>query len=522
MFKLQLFLHTVRYLRPIQIAYQIKYRLHKAKYHPMSAPKTVAAIPEWTEWIRKRECLMDDGTFCFLNLKESFSDWNPNEHGGLWAYNLNYMDWLCQERMTLTVGTQWIDRFITELPSNRIGLAPYPIALRNINWIKFICLHDAEITEERRKLWNDTLYSQYSLLEKKLEFHLLGNHLLEDAYSLFIGSVYFRDKRLYKKASRLLQRELTEQILADGAHYEQSPMYHSILLDRLLDCISLAQKAEGLDGLQEIIAFLMKRATLMLGHLANMCYEDGTYPLFGDSSLGIAPTPRQLFDYAQRLGLTWKPLPLSVCGYRHFHKGNMEAFVDVGNITATYQPGHTHADTLNFELRIGGKPFIVDTGISTYNKTARRLYERSTEAHNTVTIEDRNSSSEVWSGFRVGKRAKVKLLQDNEKMVHACHDGYAPAMHERMFIMDNYCCTIKDSVIGTYPPAHCCLHLASDIKILSQDHDCIVTNRGSLNIHGANNVTINSCCYSETYNEFINSLLIDVAFTETLTIEIKQ
>lgn len=33
-----------------------------------------------------------------------------------------------------------------------------------------------------------------------------------------------------------------------------------------------------------------------------------------------------------------------------------------------YIPGHAHADTFNYELRIDGVPFIVDTGISTYNK----------------------------------------------------------------------------------------------------------------------------------------------------------
>ena len=41
---------------------------------------------------------------------------------------------------------------------------------------------------------------------------------------------------MYDKASCLLYKELDEQILPDGSHYEQSPMYHCILLDRLLDC----------------------------------------------------------------------------------------------------------------------------------------------------------------------------------------------------------------------------------------------------------------------------------------------
>ena len=100
----------------------------------------------------------------------------------------------------------------------------------------------------------------------------------------------------------------------------------------------------------------------------------------------------------------------------------LEAVVDVGNITATYQPGHSHADTFNYELRIDCRPFVVDTGISTYNKTARRQYERSTSAHNTVTVGNKDSS-EVWGGFRMGKRAKVRVLSDTENEIMAEHDG---------------------------------------------------------------------------------------------------
>lgn len=111
----------------------------------------------------------------------------------------------------------------------------------------------------------------------------------------------------------------------------------------------------------------------------------------------------------------------------------MEAIVDIGNITATYQPGHTHADTFNYELHINGEPFVVDTGISTYNKTARRQYERSTSAHNTVSINGKNSY-DVWGGFRVGKRAKTTLITDKPYYIKALHNGYGKKkLHIRTF-----------------------------------------------------------------------------------------
>ena len=81
-------------------------------------------------------------------------------------------------------------------------------------------------------------------------------------------------------------------------------------------------------------------------------------------------------------------------------------FIDFGKIGPSYQPGHAHSDTFNFELIKNGNPFIVDTGVSTYEKNERRQIERSTSSHNTITIGD-YEQSEVWGGFRVAKRAKI-------------------------------------------------------------------------------------------------------------------
>ena len=209
------------------------------------------------------------------------------------------------------------------------------------------------------------MYAQTWLLCRKLEYHLLGNHLLEDAYALFIASIFFNDTALYRKGSRLLLEQLKEQILPDGAHYEQSPMYHCIMLDRLLDCINFSIHNDVFANQASLTKQLITVAERMLGHLQTIIYQDKTIPLLNDSAEGIAPLPCELFDNAQRLGIQWRALPLNECGYRKLVNGQvqMEAVVDIGNIQATYQPGHSHADTFNYELRWKGCPYIVDTGI---------------------------------------------------------------------------------------------------------------------------------------------------------------
>ncbi len=85
--------------------------------------------------------------------------------------------------------------------------------------------------------------------------------------------------------------------------------------------------------------------------------------------------------------------------------------------------GHAHSDALHFILNITGQPFICDTGISTYEDNSVRFFERSTAAHNTVTI-DKKNQSDVYGAFKIGRRAKVFDVQEEKNIIRASHDGY--------------------------------------------------------------------------------------------------
>lgn len=505
----RLLLHTLRHLRFRQVAGQIWFRVHRAKHGDYVAPHGVSPV-EMHDWISKAECLGEDGRFEFLNISDEFRGWNDVSHGALWAYNLNYMDWLCQAKMSAEEGAQWIDRYISDIPTNKVGCDPYPTALRTINWCKFFSLYPQTATSDRI----NALYSQLVHLSRSLEFRLLGNHLLEDAYALYIGSRFIGIDALQRKAQKLLKSQLTEQILADGAHYEQSPMYHCILLDRLLDCINIGGHCEFADEV------LRPTAVRMLGHLDSICYADDKIPLVNDSAEGIAPTPSALRAYARRLGIDWQPIALRECGYRKWQNDKFEVLVDVGNLTASYQPGHSHADTFNFEMRIDGKLFIVDTGISTYNKTPRRQYERSTAAHNTVTLADR-SSSEVWGGFRVGNRAKVRIVEESDRSVTAVHNGFGRlGLHQRTFRAEGNAFYIQDK-ISKPTPAKAYLHFAPEVKVLEVGNAEIKTTLGNVKIDGADTVEIVDDEICREYNRFLPVKIAVLHFTEKLDVEIR-
>ncbi len=501
---LPLLYHTLIHLRLTQVIYQIKNKLIKEKYVQLTAP--VHRTAQMTTAPIGRYKGVERDVFTFINLSHKFEGWNYSGNGALYTYNLNYFDFINDNEITQEEACRWIDSFIRDSSTITFGMDPYPIALRGINWIKFFCRHPECASAERE----NSLYSQYRLLERKLEYHLLGNHLLEDAFSLVVGGHYFDDERMRQKGMNLLLKELKEQILPDGAHYEQSPMYHCILLDRLLDAYNITK-------MPQLVPFAQR----MLGHLESICYEDSTWPFFNDAALGIAPAPQLIKDYAHRLGLNWETLPLKECGYRKMNSKRIEAFVDVGNTMATYQPGHSHADALTVELRIDGKPFIVDTGTSTYEKNARRQYERSTAAHNTVTSQGR-SSSEVWGGFRIGKRCKVKCTQDEEKCIEAEHNGFG-LIHRRRFSVSDAKFEIADFCIAEDCVSH--LHLAPGLEDIKVYDNVVRTPLADIIMTGhVNSIVLVDGEVSTEYNIKQKCKEIQISFNEQCftTIEIKK
>ena len=517
---IRLLFETVVHLKPTQIIHQLIRRSDARGLTIVDAPES--NNPKAIAAPIAKPVSLANGVLTFLNISDSFTDWNQTAHGALWNYNQNYMDWLLQPDLLPKEGIEWIDRFIENLPTNTAGLAPYPTALRSINWCKFFSLHQPFKNKER----DTALYSQVKWLENNLEYRVLGNHLLEDAYALFIAAIYFSDAKLYVKASRLLNQQLQEQVLPDGAHYEQSPMYHCIMLDRLLDCINFSTQNNVFADQQQLTQQLTAVAVRMLGHLQAIVYQDATIPLLNDSAEGIAPSPCELFDYAQRLGLKWNPIELNECGYRKLSNkaAQMEAIVDIGNIRATYQPGHSHADTFSYELRWKGSPYIVDTGISTYEKGARRQYERGTEAHNTVSI-DGQDSSHVWGGFRVGKRARVTIEEDTPTRITAHHDGFGRhRLHQRTFSISDSGFSIEDKVIGKASSAISYLHVAPDIEVGTDRlaEGLITIGSLQLSVEGHNEIEILHNSVAKEYNKLTETTVIAIHFTTTVRYQIQQ
>jgi uncharacterized heparinase superfamily protein len=346
---------------------------------------------------------------------------------------------------------------------------------------------------------------------------------LENAFSLLFGACYFHDVALYQKVHKLLISELHEQILSDGAHFELSPMYHQIMLYRLLDSINLLQNNPMFNEQGELLAFLTKKSLPMLQWLNAMTFLNGEIPFFNDAAPGIAPSAEKLNRYAIDLKVIEQgdidrqnPARLSESGYRCFKNDVYECMLDVGQIGPTYQPGHAHADTFNFVLNVHNAPVIVDTGVSTYNPGETRLQERGTAAHNTVVVSGGNSS-EVWSSFRVARRANVEILEDKEDSIVAQHDGYKKigVIHKRQWKFFDNKMEIVDYLVGKVVGGKFYLHIAPKCKPEMKDG---VVNIGNTCVSFENNgrIEIVQTKLPNGYNQFKENYTIEISFEKCL------
>ena len=283
-------------------------------------------------------------------------------------------------------------------------------------------------------------------------------------------------------------------------------MYPCILLDRLLDCYNISLNNDVFDNQQAMTDYLRHKAALMLGHLSSIVWTNGEIPLLNDSAEKIAPSPEEIFGYAASLSLEWKAIPLNDCGYRKLFANDLEAIVDVGNIMATYQPGHTHADLFNYEVMIRNRRFIVDTGISTYNKTERRQYERSSKAHNTLVV-DNTDCYQVWGGFRVGRRVQATIMTDDKDNVCAQYVLNGKKI-KRSFHTDDSSLKIVDEVSAGAVKCESYIHLADDVQIQSFDKKRIVTSEATIELSGVESVKIEKNYISTEYNALKLSLCI--------------
>lgn len=426
--------------------------------------------------------------------------WELNRHQ--YFFDLGVAYWLTGDERCAETFARQLEKWMQENPSG-IGInwfSSLEVALRSISWIwAFHFFKDsAHFTPELFRQALKFIYLHGRHLEKYLSTYYSPNtHLTGEALGLYyLGTQFpfFRAAKNWRETGeKILFEELDRQILPDGVYFEQSTWYQRYTIDFYTHFFILKtfsgeatdkESQEKLESkLQGLTDFLMA-ATL----------PDGSTPLIGDDDGGrllpraatrpddfraVLATGAVLFergDYKFVAGqfaeeTLWllggagarsfenlraetpreKSFAFADGGYFVMRDGWAETddylLVDCGELGAI-NGGHGHADALAINLAVGGRNFLVDSGTYTYNESVEaRNYFRSTEAHNTLTI-DNQSSSVTGNKFSWKTKAKSTLekwiSQDRFDFFEGSHDGYQrlpdPATHSRgiLFLKNDY------------------------------------------------------------------------------------
>lgn len=458
--------------------------------------------------------------FRFLNVERRLPviDWSAEYESSLWTYHLHYFDYAVDlasvwrltgderyGRRFIELWTGWLDAAAT----GEASLEPYPTSVRCMNALRSLWLvHDRVSTDFADRLLRGTRV-QLGWLADNIERHLRANHLQKNLTALAWGALVFGDERAarWRRYLNELWEELREQALADGCHFERSPMYHAAALDDFLRTLSLCRVARV-----PVPDDVKGRLEAMTRALQWLSRPDGTLHLFNDATNGERPGRKSVVELAcsvlgERFPEPSGAFSLENAGY--FGCIDTDAgrrlVIDAGPLGPSYQPGHAHCDMLSFELDLAGRAVIVDSGLHGYDGDPFREYVRSTRAHNTVAIDGRDQH-EMWATFRVARRGEIveascrEVTRGRFEFVGACrHYHDSRALHRRSIEFSGGRLAVYDRVEGADGRRLMSwLHLHPDFQVKAAEEGLLAIAEGPpamtvcIDLFGVDEVSIHS------------------------------
>ncbi len=463
-----------------------------------SVPFGYIPLSHYSTPIREKADTLCTGEFTFLNqsvkFQDAYPDWIHTPDGDpLWSYNLHYFEygyellWAYQ----LTQDVHYIQHLVALMENwieknpfwHEIAWNPYPLSRRLIVWSTLLqhLQHCPDIAKASLDYCASSLCQQITFLAANLEYDIDNNHLITNARALlWVGLIMGEHPEAHhwqRLGLQVLEREAKRQILPDGCHWERSASYQMVVLQDYLETILL------LDHCKQPVPKIFSDIVLqMLTFLRCIIRPDGELPLLNDSIHGYPINLTALFSVGAtyfncsdfkfptvepncdelNIYLSWllghsgcssyealdRSVPptasvaLAESGYYVMRSVAAETtaylIFDCGAIGPAHSAAHAHADTLSFELVVGNQPIIIDPGVFEYKLGKWRNLFRSTQSHNTVSVDNLDQSL-FWGNFRVADMANAKVHQWQVSAVGAIiegeHDGYTrlanPVIHQR-------------------------------------------------------------------------------------------
>ncbi len=425
--------------------------------------------------------------------------WELNRHQHFFTLGAAY--WVTDDERYTKCFVAHLEDWMRENPPG-MGInwaSSLEVAFRAVSWIwAFHFFKDSKhFTPELFQKSLKFIYKHARHLTKYLSTYYSPNtHLTGEALGLYyIGTQFqfFKQAKVWRETGeKILFEELNRQIHADGVYFEQSTWYQRYTADFYTHFLIL-KTLSGEETDKDLQTKLGAKLQSMADFLMYATRPDGTTPIIGDDDGGrclphsgsgrcddfrhvlstnailfergdyklvagefaeetlwlLGDAGAQSFDFLRARKPTEASAAFEAGGYFIMRDGWTETdnflLVDCGEIGAL-SGGHGHSDALSINVAVGGVTTLVDSGTYTYHESeALRDQFRSTEAHNTLTIDDK-SQSETNGKFSWKTKANARLKQwisePRFDFFEGSHDGYERlnAAHTRsiLFLKNDY------------------------------------------------------------------------------------
>ncbi len=344
--------------------------------------------------------------------------------------------------------------------------------LQNWMWAYFLLEASNEAGPLLLRRLRSLMLEHAEFLAAHLEYHWPNNHLLLEAKALYEFVLLFPHfplcRRVKPAIRALLEQQIREQVLPDGGHSELCSMYHSIVAGELGEIFRLCRRLD-----EPLSDDARKRVAAMQRFSAAMRRADHSMPLLGDSShedtyLRFDSTQRDFSDL--NYWLTEEDSPGdeadSICrvfpasGYAFLasrcSSRPVHLTFDFGPLSRCATANHAHCDTLSFDLHADGRPLIADPGFyfPWDGGSDWPEYFRSTQAHNTLVIDDR-PQSDMRAGRVHSVRAELLGYREVAGRAEVCAQAIpywaegGEVIHRREIVLEkNGSMQIGDQVHG--------------------------------------------------------------------------
>lgn len=329
--------------------------------------------------------------------------------------------------------------------------------IRCENWLRSLALfhNSTALTPALRQDIHQSLQHHAEwLLQAHAPFQRLSNWGVLQNHGLFLLGLALQKPEWCGTAAQRLDEMLHYQVMADGTHWEQSPMYHG----EVLHCCLNTLLAAGHSG-YTLPGSFVQQTHKMCTALAMWCRPDGLLLcqsdtdeidardllvagalLFKDPLLkayaGPQIYPETLWDFGSGSAAEYSQLATGnqLGSTSLAHSGNTMLWDGTGPSAGMLHfrngclgSGHGHADLFHINLVCNGESILIDSGRYTYVDTPLRRELKGSAAHNTLLVDGLPFSTPVdsWGYSQLANPIKGEcFFTPHADYVSGMHLGY--------------------------------------------------------------------------------------------------